>query len=91
MRMTYSNIFEHEDLSFMQWFAVLLNNDTVGNKGNNTRLALIRRQNARLIERLPATVKRITDDPVIEENCNATQQPQILDISGGYAPQNLTQ
>jgi hypothetical protein len=43
-----------------------LNNDTVGNKGKNTRLALIRRQNARLIVRLTATFKRITDDPVIE-------------------------
>ncbi len=75
----------------MQWFAVLLNNDTVGNKGKNTRLALIRRQNARLIQRLAATVKRITDDPVIEESCNATQQPQILEISDEYAPQNLTQ
>jgi hypothetical protein len=50
----------------VQWFAVLLNNDTVGNKGKNTRLALIRRQNARLIERLAARIKRITDDPVIE-------------------------
>jgi len=89
--MTYSNIFEHEGLNFVQWFAVLLNNDTVGNKGKNTRLALIRRQNARLIQRLTATVKRITDDPVIEESCNATQQPQILEISDEYAPQNLTQ
>jgi hypothetical protein len=68
-----------------------LNNDTVGNKGKNTRLALIRRQNARLIQRLAATVKRITDDPAIEESCNATQQPQILEISDEYAPQNLTQ
>jgi hypothetical protein len=75
----------------VQWFAVLLNNDTVGNKGKNTRLALIRRQNARLIERLAARIKRITDDPVIEESCNATQQPQILEISDEYAPQNLTQ
>jgi len=70
--MTCSNIFEHEGLSFEQWFAVLLNNDTVGNKGKNTRLALIRRQNARLIERLLATVKRVTDEPVIE-SYNATQ------------------
>jgi hypothetical protein len=75
----------------MQWFAVLLNNDTVGNKGKNTRLVLIRRQNARLIQRLVATVKRIIDDPVIEESCNATQQPQILEISDECAPQNLTQ
>jgi hypothetical protein len=30
-------------------------------------------------------------DPVIEESCNATQQPQILDLSDEYAPQNLTQ
>ncbi len=86
-----SKLFEHEGLNFMQWFAVLLNNDTVGNKGKNTRLALIRRQNARLIQRLAATVKRITDDLVIEESCNATQQPQILEISDEYAPQNLTQ
>ncbi len=70
---------------------MLLNNDTVGNKGKKTRLALIRRQNARLIQRLAATVKRITDDPVIEESCNATQQPQTLEISDEYAPQNLTQ
>ncbi len=69
---------------------MLLNNGTVGNKGKNTRLALIRRQNARLIQRLAATVKRITDKPVIE-SYNATQQPQILDISDEYAPQNLTQ
>ncbi len=53
---------------------MLLNNDTVGNKGKNTSLALVRRQNARLIERLAARIKRITDDPVIEESCNATQQ-----------------
>jgi hypothetical protein len=52
---------------------------------------LIRRQNAKLIERLVATVKRVTDEPVIEVSCNATQQPQILDISDEYAPQNLTQ
>jgi hypothetical protein len=45
---------------------VLLNNDTVGNKEKNTRLGLIRRQNARLIVRLAARIKRITDDPVIE-------------------------
>ncbi len=70
---------------------MLLNNNIVGNKGNNTRLALIRRQNARLIERLAATVKRITVDPVIEEYCNATQQPQILDISDESAPKYLTQ
>jgi hypothetical protein len=70
---------------------VLLNNDFVGNKEKNTRLALIRRQNARLIQRLAATVKRITDDSIIEESCNATQQPQILDISDENAPQNLTQ
>jgi hypothetical protein len=70
---------------------VLLNNDTVGNKGKNTRLALICRQNVSLIERLAARIKRITDDPVIEESYNATQQPQILDISNEYAPQNLTQ
>ncbi len=69
---------------------MLLNNDTVGNKGKNMRLALIRRQNARLIERLAARIKRITDDPVIE-SYNATQQPQILDISDEYALQNLTQ
>ncbi len=56
-------------------------NDTVGNKGKNSSLALIRRQNARLIERLAARIKRITDDPVIEESCNATQKSQILDIS----------
>jgi hypothetical protein len=67
-----------------------LNNDTVGNKGKNTRLALIGRQNARLIERLAARIKRITDDPVIKKSCNTTQQPQILDISEEYAPQNLT-
>jgi hypothetical protein len=36
------------------------------------RLALIRRQNATLIERLVATVKRVTDEPVIE-SYNATQ------------------
>jgi hypothetical protein len=70
---------------------VLLNNDTVGNKGKNTRLALIRRQNARLIVRLAARIKRITDDPFIEESYNATQQPQILDISDENAPQNLIQ
>jgi hypothetical protein len=70
---------------------VLLNNDTVGNKGKNTRLALIRRQNARLIERLAARIKRITDNPVIEESCNAIQQPQILDVSDENVPQNLTQ
>ncbi len=70
---------------------MLLKNETVGNKGKNTRLALIRRQNARLIERLAARIKLITDYPVIEESCNATQQPQILDISDEYAPQNLTQ
>jgi hypothetical protein len=70
---------------------VLLNNDTIGNKGKNTSLALIRRQNARVIERLAARIKRITDDPVIEESCNATQKPQILDISNQYAPKNLTQ
>jgi hypothetical protein len=52
---------------------------------------LIRRQNAILIERLAARIKRITDDPVIKESCNATQQPQILDISDEYATQNLTQ
>jgi hypothetical protein len=75
MRMTYSNIFEHEGINFEQWFAVLFNNKTVRNKGKNTRLALIRRQNARLIERIAARIKRITDDPVIEESCNATQQP----------------
>ncbi len=69
---------------------MLLNNGTVGNKGKNTRLALIRRQNARLIQRLAATVKRITDKPVIE-SYNATQQPQILDISDEYDLQNLTQ
>ncbi len=68
-----------------------LNNETVGNNGKNTRLALIRRQNVRLIERLAARIKLITDDPVIEESCNAIQQPQILDISEEYAPQNLTQ
>ncbi len=73
----------------MLWFAVLLNNDTVGNKEKNTRLALIRRQNARLIERLVATVKRVTNEHVIE-SYNATQQPQNLDISDEYAPQNLT-
>jgi hypothetical protein len=89
--MTYSKILEHEDLNFEQWFAVLLNNDIVGNKGNKTRLALIRRQNARLIERLVARIKQITDDPVIEESCNATQKPQILEISNKYAPQNLTE
>ncbi len=66
-------------------------NDTVGNKGKNTRLALIRRQNARLIERLAARIKRITDNPVIEESCNAIQQPQILDVSDENVPQNLTQ
>jgi hypothetical protein len=65
---------------------VLLNNDAVGNKGKNTRLALICRQNARLIERLVARIKGITDDPVIEESCNATQQHQILDISDEYTP-----
>jgi hypothetical protein len=54
-------------------------------------ICFYRRQNARLIERLAVRIKRITDDPVIEENCNATQQPQILDISDEYAPQNLTQ
>ncbi len=70
---------------------MLLNNDTVGNKGKNTRLALIRRQNARLIERLAARIKRITDNPVIEESCNAIQQPQILDVSDENVPQNLTQ
>jgi hypothetical protein len=70
---------------------VLLNNDTVGNKGKNTRSALIRRQNTRLIEGLAARIKRITDDPVIEESCNTTKQPQILDIGDEYAPQNLTQ
>ncbi len=70
---------------------MLLNNDTVGNKGKNTRLALIRRQNARLIERLVARIKKITDDPVIEERCKATQQPQILDISDENAPQHLTE
>jgi hypothetical protein len=75
----------------MQWFAVLLNNDTVGSKGKNARLALIRRQNARLVERLAARIKRITDDSAIEESCNATQQPQILEISDEYEPQNLTQ
>ncbi len=69
---------------------MLLNNDTVGNKGKNTRLALIRRQNARLIERLVATVKRITDEPVIE-SYNVTQQPQVLDIGDVSAPKNLTQ
>ncbi len=89
--MTYSNIFEHEGLNFMQWFAVLLNNDTAGNKRKNTRLAFISRQNARLIQSLAATFKRITDDPVIEESCNATQQSQILDICDKNAPQNLTQ
>jgi hypothetical protein len=62
---------KHEGLNFEQWFAVLLNNHTVGNKGKNTRLALIRRQNAKLIERLIATVKRVTDEPVIE-SYNAT-------------------
>ncbi len=75
MKMTYSNIFEHEDFNFKQWFAVPLNNDTVRNKLKNTRLA--RRQNARLIVRLTTTVKRMTDDTVIKENCNATQKPQI--------------
>jgi hypothetical protein len=55
---------------------VLLNNDTVVNKEKKTRLALICRQNARLIERLVATVKGITDKPVIE-SYNATQQPQV--------------
>jgi hypothetical protein len=69
----FYKIFQHEGLNFQQWFAMLLNNDTVGNKGKNTRLALIRRQNARLIERLIARIKRITDDPVIEESYNATQ------------------
>jgi hypothetical protein len=69
---------------------VLLNNNTVGNKGKNTRFALIRRQNARLIERLVARVKRITDEPVIE-SYNATQQPQVLDIGDESAPNNLTQ
>jgi hypothetical protein len=61
-------------------------NDTVGKKGKNTRLTLIRRQNMRLIERLAARIKQIADDPVIEESCNTTQQPQILDISDEYAP-----
>jgi hypothetical protein len=28
---------------------------------------------------------------IIEESCNAIQQPQILDISDENAPQNLTQ
>jgi hypothetical protein len=69
---------------------VLLNNDTVGNKEKNTGLALIRRQNARLIERLAARIKRITDDPAIEESCNATEQPQNLYISDENALQNLT-
>ncbi len=64
---------------------MLLKNDTVGNKGKNTRLALIRRQNARLIEKLAARIKRIANDSVIEESCNATQQP---DISDEYAPQH---
>jgi hypothetical protein len=67
-----------------------LNNDTVGNKGKNNRLALIRRQNTRLIQRLVATVKRVTDESVIE-SYNTTQQLQILDISDEYAPQILTQ
>ncbi len=70
---------------------MLLNNDTVGNKGKNTMLALISRQNARLIERLAARIKRTTYDPIIEESCNATQRPQILDISDENTPQNLTQ
>ncbi len=74
----------------MQWFAVLLNNDTVGKKGKNTRFALIRRQNSRVIERLVARVKRITDKPVIE-SCNVTQQPQVLDIGKESAWKNLTQ
>ncbi len=68
---------------------MLLNNDTVGNKRKNTRLALIRRQNARLIEWLAARIKRITDDQIIEESCNAAQQPQILDISDEYAPHTM--
>ncbi len=70
---------------------MLFNNYTVGNKRKKTRLALIRRQNARLILRLGATVKRITDDPVIEYSCNATQQPRVLDISDESEPQNLTE
>jgi hypothetical protein len=45
---------------------VLLNNDTVGNKGKKMRLALIHRQNKRLIVKLAARIKRITDYPVIE-------------------------
>jgi hypothetical protein len=49
-----------------------LNNETAGNKGKKTRLALICRQNARLIERLVAIVKRITDEPVMESQ-NANQ------------------
>ncbi len=68
---------------------MLLNNDIVGNKGKNARLALIRRQNARLILRLAASVKRITDDPAIEESCNSPQQPQILEISDEYAPPKI--
>jgi hypothetical protein len=55
---------------------VLLNNDTVGNKGNKAKLALIRRQTARLIESLVAIVKRITDEPVIK-SYNATQKLQV--------------
>jgi hypothetical protein len=55
---------------------MLLKNDTVGNKGNNTRLALIRRLNLRLIERLVAIVKLITDEPVIV-SYNAAQKPQV--------------
>ncbi len=70
---------------------MLLNNGTVGNKGKNTRLALIHRQNAILIKRLATRIKRITDDSVIGESYNATQQPQILDISDEYASKNLTQ
>jgi hypothetical protein len=41
-------------------------------KEGKTRLALIRRQNARLIERLVAKVKRIINEPVIK-SYNATQ------------------
>ncbi len=52
---------------------MLLNNDNVGRKGKNTTLALIHKQSARFILRLTATVRRITDDPVIEESCNITK------------------